>query len=588
MIEPLQSSDPRQLGPWSIKARLGQGGMGIVFLGEKNGVKSALKVVRSSFLDDPSLKNRFLREVEILKKIDSNNVAKIIEAEVSQEFAWFASEYVEGFNLKEHVLAHGPLKEHDWLDFAKQILTGFSEIHQLNIVHRDVKPSNIIMGLGIPKIIDFGVAFSKESTSLTTTGFVVGSPAWLSPEQITGKNIGLKSDIFSVGSILAFAASGNSPWSDSERTETATYFFRILSEEPNLEYLTDFQKDFVLKLLNKDPEKRPSAIEAQDLVSNELKRIQEIAELKQRQEKEKLEQIKQELQREEQKRAEELLKADREKVKKESREQKKKLKYANISNAPQQISTELTQTEIIYREPIKQKSNSRKKSIVIALSIAASLVVGIGLFQIIDVSSNSESYEQASIQNSNESIAESVQSADTPENNNNIDSESIAPAANPSPSDSNISEPSQAEVEESEIKTEVNPSPDTSESKSISKNKGQVCRTIDRPGMPTACWSIGSKAKISACIVQGENYTVTAKFFKEGQQIDSYSTTLIGGAQSNGEICTVFEGRASGNYDANVPNVDLEFLTARQIDMIGWVVQGQGFNQTMTDFYTWK
>lgn len=562
-MEPLKSKDPKSVGQWTLIARLGAGGMGVVYLATKGTQNAALKVIHGHLIDDENWLIRFQREIEVLTRIKSDYVACILESDVMSDSAWVATEFVDGPDLKSEIEINGKLSAQKWMGLAIGLSRAIADVHAAGIIHRDIKPGNVIFSRSGPKLIDFGISLMSESTSLTTTGLVTGSPAWLSPEQIAGSAITQATDLFALGSLLTYAAKGFSPWSDSIDTTTPAFFHRILTESPDLSGLNELQKQVIEKLLDKEPKDRPNAkdiIKTLELNINSRSYQSEIAGGTD----------------------------SIEKVKKELREQKKNLKYPNIPSAPQQINTELTQTEIIYRQPIQQKSNSRKKLIVIALSIAASLVAGIGLFQIIDVSSNSDSFEQASIQNSNESIAKSVQSEDTPENNNNIDSESISPAANPSPSDSNIPEPSQAEVEESEPKTEVKPSPDTSKNKSISKNKGQVCRTIDKPGMPTSCWAIGSKAKISACIVQGESYTVTAKFFKEGQQIDSDSTPIIGNTGSNGEICNVSEGKAPGKYDVNVPYIDPDFLSVRQIDMVGWIVQGQGFNQTMTDFYTWK
>jgi serine/threonine protein kinase len=270
MIQPLQPSDPKQLGPWTTKARLGQGGMGVVFLAEKDNFQAAIKVVRTSFLDDQSLKSRIIREIDVLKKIKSPFVAAMIEADVSSESAWFATEYVEGLNLKQYVEANGPLNSENWLKLAQGLLSAFETIHKQNVIHRDIKPSNILLGKTGAKIIDFGIALTEEATSLTTTGLVAGSPAWLSPEQINDNSITSFSDIFSLGSVLTFAATGLSPWNKDSSTKTSVIFHKILTEEPNLTGLTDFQKEIVSKLLEKDPKKRPSAKEAKKLFESKI------------------------------------------------------------------------------------------------------------------------------------------------------------------------------------------------------------------------------------------------------------------------------------------------------------------------------
>lgn len=272
-MQSLVPSDPRVIGSWRVVGRLGSGGMGIVYLGERDGFRVAIKVVRASFLDDVSLKSRVVREISVLRKIKSLNVASIIEADVSSDFAWFASEFVDGPNLKQFVESSGALNFFQWLKLAEGLFEAFDVIHKQNVIHRDVKPSNILIGPDGPKVIDFGIALTDEATSLTTTGLVAGSPAWLSPEQINDKAITKSSDIFSIGSVLTFAATGNSPWNRENTTKTAVIFHRILTEKPNLQSLNQFQKEFIIKLLDKNPNKRPSAKEAKDLINKEIKRI---------------------------------------------------------------------------------------------------------------------------------------------------------------------------------------------------------------------------------------------------------------------------------------------------------------------------
>jgi serine/threonine protein kinase len=272
-MKPLSSSDPRVVGSWVLVGRLGSGGMGVVYLGEKGSSRVAIKVVRASFLDDASLKSRVIREIAVLRRIKSFNVASIIEADVSSEFAWFASEFVDGPNLKEFVEFSGPLSFYQWLFLAEGLFEAFDAIHQQNVIHRDVKPTNILIGPDGPKVIDFGIALTDEATSLTSTGLVAGSPAWLSPEQINDRTVNKASDLFSLGSVLTYAATGNSPWNKENTTKTAVIFHRILTEKPNISNLNEFQKDLVSKLLSKNPKDRPSANEAKSIIKKEIKRI---------------------------------------------------------------------------------------------------------------------------------------------------------------------------------------------------------------------------------------------------------------------------------------------------------------------------
>jgi serine/threonine protein kinase len=272
-MKPLSSSDPRVVGSWVLVGRLGSGGMGVVYLGERGSSRVAIKVVRASFLDDASLKSRVIREIAVLRRIKSFNVASIIEADVSSEFAWFASEFVDGPNLKEFVEFSGPLSFYQWLFLAEGLFEAFDAIHKQNVIHRDVKPTNILIGPDGPKVIDFGIALTDEATSLTSTGLVAGSPAWLSPEQINDRTVNKASDLFSLGSVLTYAATGNSPWNKENTTKTAVIFHRILTEKPNISNLNEFQKDLVSKLLSKNPKDRPSVNEAKSIIKKEIKRI---------------------------------------------------------------------------------------------------------------------------------------------------------------------------------------------------------------------------------------------------------------------------------------------------------------------------
>ena len=254
-MEKLRQGDPESIGPYSIIARLGAGGMGVVFLATRGAERVALKVVRSSFLDDPSLRTRFEREIETLKKVSSPFVAKIIDSSIEGEIAWHAVEFVNGPTLRELVDANGPLSSNNWWALASQLQKAVEAIHELRIVHRDIKPSNIIMSETGPKLIDFGISQDSEATSLTGTGMVAGSPAWLSPEQLEGSEIGAGSDLFSVGSVLTFAATGRSPWGDETSLSVPVMYKRILSGDSFTEVPAEFL-EAVSALMEAEPRNR--------------------------------------------------------------------------------------------------------------------------------------------------------------------------------------------------------------------------------------------------------------------------------------------------------------------------------------------
>lgn len=255
-LEKLRSSDPKTIGPYELVARLGSGGMGVVFLGTLGVKRVAVKTVRSSFLDDPSLKSRFQREIENLKVMNSPRVAKFLDSSIDDDIAWHAVEFVNGPNLSELVKSEGPLPEDQWWTLAAQLIETLEYLDSLGIVHRDIKPSNIIMSERGISVIDFGISQDSDSTSITSTGMVSGSPAWLAPEQLEGTPLSSASDWFSAGSVLVFAAKGKSPWGNETSMTIPVLYQKILSAAPDYSGLTDEQRDLVENLLDPNPKNR--------------------------------------------------------------------------------------------------------------------------------------------------------------------------------------------------------------------------------------------------------------------------------------------------------------------------------------------
>jgi len=257
-VKPLSAKDPKEIGGFTLVGRLGAGGMGVVYLASRRSESVALKVVRESLIDDDVQATRFTREVSTLEKIKSPNVARIVEAGVDEGTAWFAAEFVNGPNLSELVNDKGPLDEDQWWELARGLLNGLADVHKTGVIHRDVKPANLIIAETGPKLIDFGIAHVSDATSVTATGLVAGSPAWFSPEQIEGFELTPATDIFSAGSVLTFAATGSSPWG-GETTMTKASVFKILTSEPSLEGLSPEQQNLVSLMLEKEPPGRPTA-----------------------------------------------------------------------------------------------------------------------------------------------------------------------------------------------------------------------------------------------------------------------------------------------------------------------------------------
>lgn len=257
-MERLRSGDPEQIGPWQIVNRLGSGGMGIVYMGTNGTRAAAIKVVREFLLEDPASRTRLTREVETLLRVKSDFVAEIVGSDIDGNPAWIATNYVDGPSLKLLVEKEGPLTEEKWIEFAKGFLSALSSVHVVGVVHRDIKPSNILLSKTGPKLIDFGISFVNDATSLTGTGMVAGTPAWLAPEQFLGREITTSVDNFAAGSTLMYAATGHTPWG-AEDSSVGAVMHTILVEEPDLSALTDFQIEIITPLLIKDAQSRKTA-----------------------------------------------------------------------------------------------------------------------------------------------------------------------------------------------------------------------------------------------------------------------------------------------------------------------------------------
>ena len=257
-MERLRSGDPEQIGPWQIVNRLGSGGMGVVYMGTNGTRAAAIKVVREFLLEDPASRTRLTREVETLLRVKSDFVAEIVGSDIDGNPAWIATNYVDGPSLKILIEKEGPLSEEKWIEFARGFLSALSSVHAVGVVHRDIKPSNILLAKTGPKLIDFGISFVNDATSLTGTGMVAGTPAWLAPEQFLGREITTAVDNFAAGSTLMFAATGKTPWG-ADDSSVGAVMHTILVEEPNLSALTEFQIEIITPLLVKDVQSRKTA-----------------------------------------------------------------------------------------------------------------------------------------------------------------------------------------------------------------------------------------------------------------------------------------------------------------------------------------
>jgi serine/threonine protein kinase len=244
--------------------RLGQGGMGQVFLGVSPGGRPvAVKAIRPELASDPQFRIRFAREVAAARTVSGVFTAMVVGADVDGPIAWLATAYVPGPSLAEAVNEHGPLPEVSLLALAAGLAEALAAIHAAGVTHRDLKPSNVLLAEDGPRVIDFGISRAAESTTLTQTGLTIGSPGFMSPEQAIGTEVGPPSDIFSLGTVLAFAATGKGPFGGGT---TASLLYRVVHETPDLDGVPAAVRPLIERCLVKDPAQRPTAVALLDAV----------------------------------------------------------------------------------------------------------------------------------------------------------------------------------------------------------------------------------------------------------------------------------------------------------------------------------
>lgn len=255
------NDDPVTLGSYWVVSRLGVGGMGRVLLGvDDSGRRVALKVVHAELAADAGFRERFRREVQMAAAAPAWFTAPVIDSDPEAERPWLATAYVEGPSLQAFIAEQGPLGAAGVTALAIRLADGLAALHGVGLVHRDLKPSNVLLADDGPRLIDFGISRAIDSTQLTQTGQLIGTPAYMSPEQAMGdREIGPPSDMFSFGALVAHAASGRSPFA----ADTATgALLRVLQAEPELGALTGRVREVVQACLAKDPAARPTAVQA--------------------------------------------------------------------------------------------------------------------------------------------------------------------------------------------------------------------------------------------------------------------------------------------------------------------------------------
>lgn len=253
--QPLATGDPLRLGPYRLLGVLGEGGMGKVYIGrDAAGVPAAVKVLRPELAHDQHLAQRFVREADMARAVTSKGVARVLAAQTEGGRPWIAAEFLAGPTLDEAVRAYGPMDEATVRALAHPLARTLHDIHAAGLVHRDLKPANIVLTSTGPRIIDFGIARPEHGLTLTTTGQIPVTPGYGAPEQVLGQRVGPASDVFSLGAVLVYAASGRRAF---DAGHVAAVQYEVVHGTPDMSQVPPALQEMIGPCLAKDPAFRP-------------------------------------------------------------------------------------------------------------------------------------------------------------------------------------------------------------------------------------------------------------------------------------------------------------------------------------------
>ncbi|MBT4189310.1 MAG: serine/threonine protein kinase, partial [Gemmatimonadales bacterium] len=258
-MEPLSPGDPERIDEFVLEGRLGTGGYGVVYAAtDSEGRRVALKVLRSELADNANLRERLKREGEALSRVGGDRNVEIYKVQTEGSHTYLAMELVEGETLQQRVDRDGPLVGPILWFTAQGLVEALGAIHAAGITHRDLKPSNIMFGPDGVKVLDFGISAVAEETGLTQTGAFLGTAAWISPEQILGQEVTEKCDVFNLGLVLGFAATGRHPYGEG-RPDALMY--RISNMDADLEGVDEPLHTALQRCLQRDASRRPTTSE---------------------------------------------------------------------------------------------------------------------------------------------------------------------------------------------------------------------------------------------------------------------------------------------------------------------------------------
>ncbi|MFF7143550.1 PQQ-binding-like beta-propeller repeat protein [Streptomyces nodosus] len=255
-MTPLSTGDPESIGGYTLLGRLGAGGMGVVYLGvSASGRQVAVKLVRGPYAQEEEFRTRFRQEIAAARRVSGAFTAPVVDADPDADRPWMATLYVPGLNLAEVVEKNGPLSRRELRALGLGLTEALRDIHRVGLVHRDLKPGNVLMTEDGPRVIDFGISRASDSQNLTTTGRMIGTPPFMSPEQLASpRDVTPASDVFSLGSLLVFAAVGNGPF-DADSPYITGY--QVVYGTPDLDGVPEALLGIVERCLDKDPAARP-------------------------------------------------------------------------------------------------------------------------------------------------------------------------------------------------------------------------------------------------------------------------------------------------------------------------------------------
>lgn len=285
-MDDLRPTDPARIGGHRLLGRLGAGGMGVVYLGRTDaGALAAIKVILPEYAGDEEFRTRFRREAEAARRVDSPWAVSVTGADTEAERPWLATEFVPGPTLSDVVARRGPLPVRSVAVLGRLLARALAAVHAAGLVHRDVKPGNVLLTASGPRLIDFGIARAADATALTATGLIVGTPGFLAPEQVSGGGdgatgsagpagptpaagpTGSAGDVFSLGCLLAYAATGRPPFGGGA---VDAVLYRTVHDAPDLDGVEDPGLRALLdRCLGKDPGERPAAADLDTLIAED-------------------------------------------------------------------------------------------------------------------------------------------------------------------------------------------------------------------------------------------------------------------------------------------------------------------------------